>query len=356
MKLIKYQPMKKQILIFFLLIISITISAQADFRPGYVIKSVGDTIIGEIDYRSDLRMGEICTFRKNKNEKTIEFLPEDIYGFRFIDSKYFISKKVNLKTYFLEYLINGKVNIYYLRDSYSDHYYIDKDGEKLIELPYTKEVRNNGKIDYTYESKQHIGILNYYMNDAPELFEQISKIKEPEHDVLIRIAEKYHNAVCDGRKCIIYEKKLPAFKVNVEFLAGTNLIQNEFTGGVLKRFFTYGALAHIWLPRLSERVYFKTGFETFAFGNENLIFFPFQFEYIFPTGIIRPKIALGYFLTVYSYQLTTCSTGSIGANIKLGKNICLSLNTDCIFTPNNIFFIPDKYFSTSLTAGLNFSF
>ena len=224
-------------------------------------------------------------------------------------------------------------------------------------MPYEEGIRNNGKNEYLYKSTKHIGILNYYMQDAPELAEQISKIKEPEHDVLIRIAEKYHIAVCDGKKCIIYEKKLPAFKVNMEVLAGTNLIQNEFTGGIVKSFFTYGALAHIWLPRLSERVYFKTGFETFAVGKENLMFIPFQFEYLFPRGIIRPKIALGYFLTIYSYQLFPLATGSVGANIKLSDKLSLSLNSDYIFNPDiNIIFMPGNYFSTSLTAGLNICF
>lgn len=105
---------------------------------GYVITNPGDTLFGEIDYRGDLLMGKLCRFKDNNGEEQ-EFLPAGIQGYRFIDSKYYISLEVNGRNVFLEYLINGKVSIYYLRDDAGDHYYIDKEGEVMKEIPYNED-------------------------------------------------------------------------------------------------------------------------------------------------------------------------------------------------------------------------
>lgn len=57
-------------------------SAQADFRPGYIITVPGDTLYGEIDYRGDLLMGSVCRFR-NEHKETKDYTPHDIFAFRF---------------------------------------------------------------------------------------------------------------------------------------------------------------------------------------------------------------------------------------------------------------------------------
>ena len=93
--------MKKYKLLIIILIISISVFAQTDFRPGYVVKTVGDTLFGEIDYRGDKKMSEICRYRVNNKSKVTSFQPGEIYGFRFIDSKYFVSKNVNGSSVFL---------------------------------------------------------------------------------------------------------------------------------------------------------------------------------------------------------------------------------------------------------------
>ena len=93
-----------------------TLFAQTNFKSGYVIKLSGDTIFGEIDYRNDVRMAKKCSFRSNANAPVIDYKPEDIFGYHFTDSKYFVSEVVNGQRYFLEFLIKGKINIYDLKD------------------------------------------------------------------------------------------------------------------------------------------------------------------------------------------------------------------------------------------------
>lgn len=90
---------------------SVTLYAQTDFRSGYIIKNQGDTLYGLIDYRSDLKMSLTCKF-KNDNNEIIEYTPSDILAFRIINSTFYISRIINDRKSILEFLINGKVNIY----------------------------------------------------------------------------------------------------------------------------------------------------------------------------------------------------------------------------------------------------
>src|SRR5690606_41134359 len=89
--------------------------AQAEFRAGYIIAGPGDALYREIDYRGDLLMGSVCRFR-NDHKEIQDYGAHDILAYRFIDSKFFISKDVDGKRMFLEYLLNGEVNVYYVRD------------------------------------------------------------------------------------------------------------------------------------------------------------------------------------------------------------------------------------------------
>ncbi|WP_016775860.1 hypothetical protein [Anaerophaga thermohalophila] len=190
--------MKLKNLILFGLLFSIgLLNAQTDFRPGYIIKNTGDTLNGDIDYRGDLLMSRLCKFRDKENIIK-DYSPNDIIAFRFIDGKYYVSREINDRRVFLEYLIKGKVNIYYMRDENGDHYYLDKEDVKLTEIPYEEGIKYIDDKQVFYESKKHIGLLNYFMQDAPEFQSRIQSLKKPEHQTLIKLAEDYHNAVCEG--------------------------------------------------------------------------------------------------------------------------------------------------------------
>lgn len=286
------------------LFITEMLNAQSDFRPGYIIKITGDTVYGQIDYRGDLLMSNTCRF-KDKNNTVIKYSPNDINAFRFIDNKYFISKDIDNEKVFLEYLINGKINIYYMRDDKGDHYYIDKEGERLSEIPYEEGIKRIGDKDVFYESTRHIGMISLYMQDAPEFQSRIQMLGKPEHNNLIKLAEKYHNTVCTGEECIIYEKKQPFFKVNFEMVVGVkNYIQKDYSIG--EYYFTTGVIAHFWMPRVNEKLYFKTGviYSQVEGDNEGLSYhikIPTHIEYFAPNSyLIRPHISVGLMSPSYS--------------------------------------------------------
>jgi hypothetical protein len=343
----------------FLIALSLTeclIQAQTNFKPGYIIKTNNDTVYGEIDYRGDLLMGEVCTFKpKGLNEET-KFSPNDIAGFRFIDSKYFISKEINEKKVFLEFLIKGKINIYYLRDINGDHYFLEKEGIKISELPYEEVIKYKDGTPYLYESTRHMGVLNAFTQDAPGFQTRIEQIKKPEHRNLIKLAEDYHNKVCQGEKCIIYEKDIPLFKVNAEISAG--IAKYYYTTLDNKNHAQAGILVYVWMPRINENMFLRTGalYSSIRFNGKKylLIKIPLQIEYVYPKGIIRPKAAFGVNLYKPIWQ-TLAITG--GLDIKVYKALYVSLNCDFDFVPDENFgLLPRDFFSYSILPGLYLKF
>jgi len=322
------------------------LNAQTDFRPGYVVETSGDTLNGEIDYRGDLLMSQICKFKDSDN--TIDsYSPNDIIAFRFLRSKFYVSKEINHKKVFLEYLIKGKVNIYYMRDEKGDHYYLDKEGVKLVEIPYEEGIKYVDNKKVYFETTKHIGFLKYYMQDAPDLISRIQSVKKPEHQVLIKLAEDYHNKVCDEDKCIIYEKKHPFLKVNLEAISGIVNFEN-IEGLNDKYYFQIGILVHLWMPRTNEKIYFKTGLlysevEQSA-DKKNYLKIPTHIGYLAPnTYRIRPSISIGLGSPSYSGGLA----------IKISKRINLGIQSWVNFFPNeNMFLLPDKLFNYSILGNI----
>ena len=347
------------------------IYAQTDFKTGYVITNSNDTLYGEIDYRGDLLMGQVCKFRMNKSD-IVSYSPYDIAAYRFIDGKYFVSKEIDGKMVFLEFLIKGQMNIYYMRDGIGDHYFIEKDDMPLIEMPYEESIQKIDGKQYFYTTKAHFGILNYYMQDAPEIVQnRIGKLKQPEHKNLIKLAKEYHYAVCtNGEQCIIFEKKLPLVKVAVDVAGGMEYFRTDISS------FTGGVLLNFWMPRTNEKLYFRTGLlyskykDTYKdMSQEHLKIYkiPLMIEYIYPKSVIRPKFAYGtifclidkaqlryrYDLIYTGLSLTKCMGGF---NIQMNDHLSLSLEYHADFAHPAFGLIPRQFFSQSFLGGINFRF
>jgi len=345
-KQIKINYMKLKNFILFGLLFSFgLLYAQTDFRPGYIINMTVDTLYGDIDYRGDLLMSGLCKFRDNDN--TIkDYSPNDIIAYRFIDSKYYVSREINNRRVFLEYLIKGKVNIYYMRDENGDHYYLDKEDVKLTEIPYEEGIKYVDDKQVFYESKKHIGLLNYYMQDAPEFQSRIQSLKKPEHQNLIKLAEDYHNAVCEGEKCIIYEKKQPFLKVNLEGVAGVVKFKN-IDDVIDKYYFQSGVIIHFWMPRTNEKIYFKTGFlysQPEQDGEKKThIKVPTHIGYLAPnTYRIRPSVSIGLLSPSYSG----------GVAVKINKRINLGVQSWVNFDFDKAPWIPSQLFNYSILGNL----
>jgi hypothetical protein len=331
----------RKIFLWIFLCSSVLLNAQSDFRQGFIINNSGDTIYGEIDYRGDVLMGSMCRFKSA--DSIIEYSPNEILAFRFIDSKFFVARDINGKKVFLEYLLKGKVDVYYLRDYDGDHYYLDKEGIGLSELPYKEEIVRKNGIDYFVKSTNHIGYLKLYMDDISALQSKIEAVKTPKHDNLITLAEDYHKAVCSDESCVIYEKKLPIVKIAMEVAGGgfnyiidDSYVRNNF-------YFEGGVLMHIGMPRLNERFYFKTGLLYLPVEGKNgerttVSKIPLHMEYQAPLQYkVRPFMSIGLLSPSYS----------AGVYIKAGKKVNIGLQSWLQFDYEQIPWVPSqlKYYS-----------
>lgn len=340
----------RKLILLGLLISNGILNAQTDFRPGYVINTIGDTIFGQIDYRGDLIMSSLCKF-KDIDNTIIEYFPNDIEAFRFFDSKYYVTKEINNKKVFMECLINGEINIYYIRDDNGDHYFIEKEDVELTEILYEEGIKYVDDNKIFYESQKHIGILNYYMQDAPQLQSRIQAIKKPKHQNLIKLAEDYHNAVCDGEEYIIYNKSTPLIKILPELTVGVTKYSN--IEDLNTKFYIHsGIIGHVWMPETSEKLYFRTGilYSQLDFDGEKSNFYkiPCQLEYIYPRGIFRPRLSYGLNFYYPYYQSVSFN---LGGNIKISETFFLSATSDIEFNPIMGFF-PHDLLSYSLNIGL----
>ena len=96
------------------------------FLPGFIITLENDTIYGGVANQQDLINVKKCSFKDSLGEITI-FQPNDIFGYKFNDGRYYISKKLengNLeKSVFLEYLVKGVIDLYYYPSNEGDKYF-----------------------------------------------------------------------------------------------------------------------------------------------------------------------------------------------------------------------------------------
>jgi hypothetical protein len=328
----------------FLFTLSLYVIAQSGYRPGYIIKNNSDTVFGKISYQNDISLGIKCKF-KNVSDSVYVFDPDQIMAYRFLDSRYFVSKTYKQDKVFLECLINGIIKVYYLRGVDRDsHFFIEKSTMPLTELSYSKMIKENDGKQYISETKGYVKQLDYFMQDAEGILPRIEAISKPEQRELIELAEYYHNQVCKDTSCIIYEKPEPFLKVSVEPFFSMGEF-NHIEGAYL----SYGG--YIIFHPSYEKLYIRTGFFHYEFyDNNNEIWYegghiainqiPFQIELIKGNGHFKTRFGIGY-----DFMMLT---------LKDKKNPKDKFTIASIASPSLHFGILNKMTnSTDLSMGLN---
>lgn len=245
--------------------------SQSDFRNGYVIKSNLDTLYGEIDYRGAIINAKKCVFRERNSSLVQNFSPNEITAYRFVDGKYYLSRQFMLNDIshqvFLEFLIDGAIDIYYYRDLYKDYYLIDNGIDEIIELKNEKlNIKLDGK-SYTRDSNEYLRILKYMFRDGPDVSKKINSV-DLSHKSLIKITSEYHNEVCSDQECIIYERVAPKRKSNLGLIMGANNASvhrlrdfNEYyylnEGVNINNYASIGLFYKVNLPSINENFYFQ---------------------------------------------------------------------------------------------------
>ncbi len=339
--------MKTKLVILLLFIFS-NVYSQSYFRDGYLITNDNDTIFGQIDNGKLIINPFKIKFRSNLNSEIQNYSPEDIYGYRFNDGQFYISKQVEMNSIenivFLEYLVEGIVNLYYLYDELTPRYFIENENGLYELRDDQKEILAQKDIfseysTYIKKSNQYIGVLRYILSDAPELRPKVDQAVF-NHKSLMNLTEDYHNYVCDDEKCLVYKKKKEIGKTKIGIKAGmthvttsnnisfySNLTRRPIEEGAFdpSTSYDFGIFVNQELPfnyknlslqyeisfnawELNEKIEQKSIIRDYevtqqALNNELL------FKIEFPIAIIEPNIQLGgFYKHFFNYKCVIIST------------------------------------------------
>ena len=252
---------------------------------------------------------------------------------------------------FLERLTNGRISLYYYRDKLDDHYLVDKAGIGLSKLQYREsEGRVNGR-NVIRKSTSHILLLNYYMQDWPQAPKVTADLEKPRHDNLIRLLEQYHAALGSAETFDVLEKGTSLIALTAEMVGEYTRYNDNDLEVSVEDYPRVGVLAHIWMPRVNRKLYFRTGvlYSKFTLNGVSRTYykFPVQLEYIYPSGTIRPRISYG---PNFTNLIASTVSGHIGAMARLGKRAYLTAGYEIEFDEEYVV-IPVAILSHSVSVG-----
>ncbi len=354
--------------------------SQSDFVPGYILTNKHDTVFGLIDYRTDRYNSLECRFKKTEKDTVSTFNAAQIYGYRFTNSKYYVSRQIKTqgeqKTLFLEYLVEGVVDLYYYHDLKGDHYLLGKQNIPIKEISLPNDIVTVDGKNYERNILINRNLLKFYLKDCPELFDEIDRFYDVHHKALIQLIKKYHDIHCPHDVCLIYQKKMPKFRVDIQpFVGYAGINYNGSMGNMYnidfysdKYTIQYGVLGYFWLPLNNEKTFFKTGliinhvsgYEIInsaqtKYVEQSSIIIPVQIHYQFLKSNITPVVSGGF--NIYSspqIPFVIFPAFNLGVNVKITDKLYATLFAGMDYS-SLLFIIPAKgtqLVSYSLNVGL----
>lgn len=307
--------MKKRLLILSVCLLSLTdlLFGQTDYKEGYIITLKHDTIFGTINNRSYYDNSQQCEFRFPNSDSTVSYTPDILFGYRFKNGKYYISKEINGHTVFMEYLIKGRLNIYFNEDATgTNNYFAASDSLPLSELKYHSEIKEIDGKQILIEAKDYMHILTYYTADCPVIAKKIQGMNKPDHRNLIKLVREYQALTCKDEECIVYEKKVKSqFKVSFyggsDFAFKTNPLYPHFPNYSL-----WGVNVLMRQSQKNERIYLGLGFfdegiiadspdkfyhTQYWHANGRIYRVPFSINYLHPKKGFSPTLSYQFNLT-----------------------------------------------------------
>ncbi|MBN2613484.1 MAG: hypothetical protein JXB00_18155 [Bacteroidales bacterium] len=303
-----------------LFIFSFPVFAQEDMHVGYIISNSNDTVHGFISLKSFIQNSRFCEFKAGTDKNITTYTPNEINAFRIKDGKYYISKEIVLdnqkRKVFLEFLLKGFVNLYYMKDYSREYFFIEKDST-MYELSNNEfELFDELGNKYLKKSNQYQGALTYLFQEAPDLNDKILNTEFTSNS-LVTVTKEYHNIVCKDYKCIEYEKPVSStiyFEPILGFIfssmgLGTSADHSKDSRPNVGMNLSYfpDKKRDTWSYKLGiyysyndfQKVFYDVlhndelrPFEIYT--RYSILRVPFIIEYAIPTGDLEPLISFGY--------------------------------------------------------------
>jgi hypothetical protein len=335
---------------FFLMLailqIFLTSFGQRGYEPGYIITNSFDTLRGVIKLKSNYLNGRSCDFIDAGAQNPKIYSPSDIRGYRIENSKNYVSKEVAIDStkqrVFLEYLVSGIVDLYYLKELQNEYYFFEKDGiltplsnEGSMVTVKAKGVQGEYESTYFKTSNQYKRVLTYFFQDSPEVSLKIPQTRF-DYRSLINLTVDYHNAVCHDKKCIDFTKstkqrlimEVYAGMINSRMGLATSknyASQSNLFGGLQFRFIPFKSFSrwNFLIGMSYSTNSFQGVFDNTLYTPEytrtyqietqySILRIPLTFDYTFGTGNLQPYLSLSYnniFLINRTYKIIRTDRG-----------------------------------------------
>jgi hypothetical protein len=178
-----------------------------DYRPGYAVKSNGDSIVGLVRYGAGGKIPLLCSFKSTKESEAISFTSLELKAFGIVGDQRWVSiilPTTDQKQVFARILTNGPLTLY----RYGSIFFVKK--TDFLELPYpNKEVIQTDDGPKSRVDRRYVGLLNTLVADCG-LTANDYKYTEGS---LTSLVSKYNQ--CKGVVAVKDER--PASKVNYGF-------------------------------------------------------------------------------------------------------------------------------------------
>ncbi|MBD2714747.1 hypothetical protein KBK19_06855 [Microvirga sp. STR05] len=209
--------------------------AQSNFKPGYILPPTGDTLRGEVDYRSEQRNRKLCRFRPASSGTVTEYQPNQLQGFGYSGGTSYQSRELPgapAEKVFLQVLALGNASLY--RTVQADDrevYYAGRETTGPLQLlvqrdttmmVYSKAVgREINTLERSYPFRSKLAML---MADCPKVQASIVNMELKEQRLLKLFSE--YNACAGGSapQYVVAERRT---KINFLVLGG--IYQSKLT-------------------------------------------------------------------------------------------------------------------------------
>ncbi len=219
--------------------------AQTEFRPGYLVKTAGDTVRGEIAYRGIAKSAERCVFRVAGEQAATTWLPSQLKGYGLASGEHFSSQltpmpvppapagstapaaSVPARQLFLEVLTEGPASLLNWRDEdLHEHFYVLKAGAaQPTELVQTQlRIVDNG-IAREQLMPVYRGTLTEQFADCPAMLLSLTKV-EFKATSLVAVVNRYNACRQPGW---VAPSAIARNVVGIEVLAGGQASRTQYT-------------------------------------------------------------------------------------------------------------------------------
>lgn len=272
--------MKKYSILFFWIINIHCLYAQEIYKEGYVITNEKDTLYGQIKFLGPEKNSEECHYIPKSSSKTFIYTPADVFGYKFENGSYYISKKFTIDQVvyfqFVELLVDGITDLYRIYYNKNIQYFLVKNDTTSIFINTQRAaIQNEENIkEENTQDKLNKGKLKYLMQDYPLIFTKIDNLDYQEKS-MVKIITDYHNGVCNDYECIDYTKRNIRPNIYLGILFGIKSSSIKFEGDDHFYYLTeagvqwnismvYGISFGMNMPKTNERIAIDFQFSNFS--------------------------------------------------------------------------------------------